>query len=771
MANNKTILGQSFDDYVDKQLSIRTRLLSSNPGNSNFSKDNITRDLNSINYGIAKTAFIRLTSGVNIEDDDFAIFLGSKNYKGNGLAKQYILQGGTLNNGALRGGVSGPNSAYTVGNTGTLGELGLRPMPGIVSAHVTSRGRWGSIRDVTINIKCYDRNQLSIIEVLYLRPGYTVLLEWGHSLFYDNNLKEVSNTSFLDFFSDGLTKDKIHQKILDKREQYAGNYDGFVGPVLNFNIKTNNDGTYDCTCRAITWGGIIESIKINTSAPVSPKQDTSKTGPPTESEMFSSTLQEETEDSKLEGVLNMIINGCSRASQGKDIGDIINLEGLSPKFVDTHITGHSINKNPTNIDQKALSTFSKVEFVESSTNNPNDNLKTANPNASYYMRLGTLLSIISKNCLLYSIPNSTEQIIKGVPANAEPIVNIDFNFDENFCYSPENHISLDPSVCLIKYEGPVFPELGLTRDNIINKFLPQFKVPNSKSLVGYTMNIMVNINYVLNRLSTLKDEDGEINLHLFLTKLMQDISVALGKVNDFNIGVDNETNTLIISDNQILGNSPKELTVINTFGLRSVVRDINIDSKINNSLASMIAIGAQASGDGAGLDASLLSSFNRGLKDRLVPNRVGAETTNNLTEQGYIDSLKNDSRAQAIKNCITNIYNSAPAKLIRSDVETCKGFYADIINTLRAKNPDKNSASIIPFYFNLKMDGLSGIKYGQLFSIEPLRLPKNYFRGSNKLVPTVAFLVTSVNHDIQNNDWTTTIVGQMAPIRNVKIKV
>ena len=41
-----------------------------------------------------------------------------------------------------------------------------------------------------INIKAYNTTQFNIIDLLYLRLGYTVLLEWGHSIYINNSLEE-----------------------------------------------------------------------------------------------------------------------------------------------------------------------------------------------------------------------------------------------------------------------------------------------------------------------------------------------------------------------------------------------------------------------------------------------------------------------------------------------------------------------------------------------------------------------------------------------------
>ena len=63
---------------------------------------------------------------------------------------------------------------------GDIGERGLVPMPGITGIQ-TKYYNNGALSEATINIRCYSKLQFAIIDTLYLRPGYTLLLEFGNS--------------------------------------------------------------------------------------------------------------------------------------------------------------------------------------------------------------------------------------------------------------------------------------------------------------------------------------------------------------------------------------------------------------------------------------------------------------------------------------------------------------------------------------------------------------------------------------------------------------
>ncbi len=769
---NKTILGTSFDDFVDKQLSIRSKILSGEG----------SRDLEFNTYTTSRNAFLRLSSGVDI-DIEKAKILGNPDWAGNNLAKSYVLQSGTVSGNSnpklsdLKFGILGEKSAYTVGGTD---DFGLRPMPGIQTFSIKSRGRWGSLREANINIKCFNRDQLSIVETLYMRPGYSILVEWGHTSFFNNESKLLNdnNISFFDFFNGNLTRRQIYDELLIKQEKYGGNYDAFIGPVANFNIITNPDGTYDCSMQVYSWGWIIDSLKVNNSQQeilsvngnivVDPNNISRLPFVPTSIYENTSVSPETLGKSKLESLLNSYNKTCNQTRFNDGKGHKIFITDIYKRDLDNDPLGNAISKEATPINVSDLSIFTSIPFKISSKGTDNN---IDNSDMSSFISLGTLLSVISRNCLLYTISKETP-IPVAVP-KLDPIVNINFNTEENLCYSPSTHISVDPTVCMIKFwRGDTFKTFNVPDPkadaDVVEKYLPEFKFKDREN-TGKTMMIMVNINYILKILRGFEDSNRDIHLLSFLEKLMEGITLALGKLNEFYVLYDEPTNTVFINDKQFLGGKGT-VSVINTTGLKSSVRSLKISSKLTNEIASTIAIGAQSSGVSVGVDASVLTEYNKGLTDRLVPTKKNYASSNDIKEEEeYKKSLKEDIRVKEnISITLDNIYNKRV--IILEDVDKCVSFYSDIANTLRAKSKNK-ATQIIPFMFDIKMDGISGIKYGQVFSIETSRLPRTYLNPDDITQPLICFLVTGVDHEIVNNTWLTTIVGQAAPLRGYKIKI
>jgi hypothetical protein len=304
------IIGQPLDGYVAKQIEARQAL-----HGSGVRFDFNERTTDQLNILTSNTAWVKLASGVSMatgsEGNDRLKELGfttteRENLKGMGLAKNYVLFNGIskytdkeqeLNSrqgfnptdfqevfdseGNSKGATSidDGNSSYIYTRNRRLNEThssdsGYVPMPGIISMEVKALNR-GSLEKAFVKIKAYSRQQLDILDVLYMRLGYTVLLEWGNSLYTtDGKDKKIvyntviedkffefeGNRSYLDFI--GGTSNSLINSYKDK---YKGNYDGMLAIVSNFSWTFNPDGSYDIDLTLISMGDVIESLKTNIS--------------------------------------------------------------------------------------------------------------------------------------------------------------------------------------------------------------------------------------------------------------------------------------------------------------------------------------------------------------------------------------------------------------------------------------------------------------------------------------------------------------------------
>jgi hypothetical protein len=267
------LTGNPFDPEVVDQIDARQTFLGIN----------LKEDKHLI-YQNNKTAFLRLASSIKIDGSETITpekILGERGisslYKGNELAKASVLFGGVVdtrnNTFQLNSGLketfdlNNPfNGAY---GWGGIQSQGYRPMPAIENANISFYNR-GALAKADIKIKVFTIEQLQVFDLLYLRIGYTMLLEWGHNIYIDNkgelvNRNNFATDPFQKFFQEGITQNNVLDSIKKERKNSAYNYDAMLGKVTNFTWKFNNDGSYDIDLKLIGYGDLIEALKINTS--------------------------------------------------------------------------------------------------------------------------------------------------------------------------------------------------------------------------------------------------------------------------------------------------------------------------------------------------------------------------------------------------------------------------------------------------------------------------------------------------------------------------
>ena len=188
------ILGQPFAPWVTKQINVRQQSL----GYVDYNTDDLL-------YQNTKTPWIRLASSVDIvaspEKDGVLekfrkIGVPQNAMQGKNAARNFILQGGAVgldkdgNPVTYQGlNTTAPptslfyNGAYGWGETT---ERGFVPLPGIIDASLVYYNN-GALSKAVINMKCFSRNQLALMDALYMRPGYNLLLEFGWTCWLEIN--------------------------------------------------------------------------------------------------------------------------------------------------------------------------------------------------------------------------------------------------------------------------------------------------------------------------------------------------------------------------------------------------------------------------------------------------------------------------------------------------------------------------------------------------------------------------------------------------------
>lgn len=414
------------------------------------------------------------------------------------------------------------------------------------------------------------------------------------------------------------------------------------------------------------------------------------------------------------------------------------------------------------------------------------NLLTApRPTGQYtYIKLGFLLAYLNNSCLLYEYNGTADK-------NKRPTVYINFNPETNFCYTNPQQLSINPGVCIIPVHDSDSEYLQVLEVNKVASsikesplFTPSTTDINSGLLPGYltsdpykakVMEIYVNIDYLLEVLEKHASSNGELNVYLsaFLSEVMGDIATSLGNVNEFNIHYDDDSNTISIVDNQLVGSKQNIFNAIPVQGLTSVAKSFSMNTETSTKLGSMLAINAQDPREQtatANADGSAFAQMNSGLTDRLMERKTtsagGSPQTTSQDNTGVIEI------ANAYNKFLYQFY--ARASINRAVDEANRGaaanYYLGAMNLIKSKLVENNTGvrtsvtanGIMPISTNITMAGLSNLKLYEAFMLPSSVLPAQYKDKSG--VPVVAFVINRLNHAISPEGWTTTLSGAMMNI-------
>lgn len=751
-----SIFKDSFEPGVRGQLTARQNAI-----------NGTTRTPATIQYFNARNAWIRMTSAVEVGGDRGA------------LARNYVLLGGTA---TLKSGIgTGTGNAYsTVTPGGGRNRLGIRPMPGITSIDVKSKAAFGSLREITVNFQCWDIRQLEDLELLYMRPGYSVLVEWGWMPYLTNGGALSNIWRRNDRVLNGTgPKEDIWQALFTEASS-DGNYDAMYGFVKNYSWSARVDGGYDCTTTIITMGEIIESLKINYGA-YSTREKLQLNGlfntfvppppPPSPLLVFLQTLALFS-PSGIGAIIRLIVGDRVNIFDGYSrniiAGMCTELYAITLNNTTQPIEPYSFNfTGPTGITGVCdlLKWELDVENSDKDTISDGEN--------QVYIRLESFIQMLNA----YVIISDGSRPLSGLSTNEGNGVPL-------LCLGEDHQISTNPTVCLINnplWDDPDtnFNVTGLTKETLpsvgeYNKFT--FPYYNDRTKFGTIGNIYVNLDYIfkLANNDTLANEDkkekNDIILFDFLKSMMNGINATIGNVANFDIFVDPVDSIGRIIDVNYVDTMGRNQAFTNAFeiqvhNLSSVVRNYKLESQIFPDQVTTIAIGAQVQGGALGTNTNTLVDFNQNLTDRIVGNR-GAPLDFNAGGVPLTPQQKLDNVQKNFGNLASYFVNLQPGYWIENgnyDVEQSSKYansLKDIIAYFRSFiESNSNNRDIIPTKLSLEMDGIGGIRIGNLFRIPNDILPRGY-RGGGAGPSQIAYVVTGLGHSVQNNDWVTKIDAQ-----------
>jgi hypothetical protein len=758
------LIGNGFIDYVKNQIDIRQQALG----------EYDTRQLKNTKAFMTRTPWVRMVSSVDLTEGNtefpgksvLNVIKDSGNYagidlSGDNLAKNFILfngisnQTGSIKNlysGINGGPISGFGGAYGFGSRDDIqNERGYVPMPGITNVNFQYRND-GALATATVQIKAFSRSQFQLIDILFQRPGYTVLLEFGSTVYLNNNgdLVEASYDTepFRHMFKPDQDMFILHNVIAEEKKKWEGNYEGFFAKIAKWNWKFNTDGSYDITISLVGMGDVIDSLKINVA--IDKKSASTIKGETSEDISIVATAKL----SRLNYALYNIYKNI------KEEGDSIFFDDGSLKYWNVNVFNFiSYVKNQDGLVEN-INPPSTLKISRGAISIPGTkNSEPATYDPQTYITFGTLLALITST-LSISSQNGTK---------ITPYVLFDFNFDDlskddNYIATFPGNFSSNPNVCLIPYE-PISLEITnnvkLPESNI-NKFL---KSPNNfavsdNSLIGRLACIYLDMNFIAKTFKSSLNENNEVILIEFLKNILNEVNNSLGGINNFRVIHNKDTNLFEIRSEVPLNIAPNPLPhTINTFGVikgeGSFVREMDLNSELTDKFATQISAGAQANGNISQTNSTAFSIYNKGLVDRIIKETV--DTTKSrleITPDPFPDLFTED-----IITGFSDIYNEKQfldeniSVLQNINSEFCKSATGAL--TQKSKSP---APFFLPFNLGLTMDGLSGMKIFQSFKVDGKALPLTYNSDDIQLI------IKSLSHDVSPNSWLTKIETLAGPI-------
>jgi hypothetical protein len=730
------------------------------------------RTSNSIKYLNSRNAWIKMSSSVNVNGT-------------NELADNYQLRGGILSPQGLRSGVFNPNNINAAYDNQTpLGESyqrGLRPMPGINSIDIKSKSAYGSLREVVVKFQCWDIKQLEDLELLYMRPGYTVLIEWGWAPYLKNDGLLAYTTPSFDIIQQTPSKETIWKELFNNSKNSGGNYDAMFGYVKNYSWSARPDGGYDCSTTIISIGEIIESLKVNYS-PLTTKLEEGKNGL-----LFKNVTQDVIDKYK------------------KNI-----LAGLFAEFYDA-----AIKKIP-NPSEEGISDGLPIDNKEynfylrklSIKDNNVDKDKVVNSNVdkiNIYIKLDSLVDILNKYVILQDVNKKSINPMVEFSTYEREYDKTSLTQKPLLCLGHPLQVSVDPTICLIgnetwtKLPNQTKTDLEIVGDVAIlniDKIFDSEKTKYLKNLdsyyhdsatkeLGIIGNIYINLQFLYalsldnNVEAQDKKEKQEISLYDFLKNIMSQVSNCIGNVNNFDIHVDPSDNKARIIDinyvndiDKVDASSEKNIFTLEMHNTSSTVRSYKLESQIFQEQSSIVAIGAQVQGGALGTDSNTMNGFNRGIIDRIIPRKEDPTTIQGNEEDVRTEQLEN------LKNNLNTIYSFfgdttsdyifwSKASYDAARAGEYKGALRDLIAGFISLSDTKTKYNaIIPTKLSIEMDGIGGLVIGHMFRISDDLLPKGYKNVGDKLGAKLGYIITGIGHSISNNDWVTNIDAQTIILDN-----
>jgi len=747
MAGEKLIYGGPLNSGAAKQIEFRQKL------NSNPSKS--VEEISLLN---TRGGWVKITSGVNeivgednkdlakrvygedVEDSKKA--LEEYRSKGSKEASTTVLAGGILSenikdeeaNSTYRQGLDLVNDkASSYSNS----LRGFKAMPGITDFVVKQASmNNGALKQIQIDIKVNTLEDLNIIDKLYFKPGFDILIEYGANVYLDQE-GEVQGQVFSvsKKFLKGEDLSTIQEKTREYKEKTGGNYEALFASVTNFSWNYNIDGSYDCKVNLISKGELMESLEAHLYTP--------------DGSDFKKTAKTNTKSG-------------ATTKGAVDVDDFISAM-LASLMWDSKSERNRIKKKYKVDIFRSIELKSDKVQGEGTAEDNSDKSK----NYHWYITLRDFLHLLDN----YFIPTRSKKDGKPFSLSTE--------YSKKEFNTFHEHMSIDPGICFLPYTGTgkawyFDSDTWFWRNSFFDNYSNAGGLPpkvfkeahkKQKQRFGNAYNprspqaICLNINHLLEIQNTFLEEskkNGKATTSVFtlLEQVLDDCETVMGGINSFSLFYDKDDSEWSVIDKGLpIKETKKSAPKIKLTGTSSFITNLSISSTISSAIASTLSINASVSKTSN--SSSSLLQFNKNLY-----NRYNVENPEEVSES----TLNEGKSLEEIIGKIGGTFATyAQGHYDRSKFSDNASIYRRYSKMRLATEQDKERRQfrevgfpgIIPIGLSLTLDGITNLRCGEAFQVSKGVLPERY-DGQ------VGFIVAQIEQKIStDNKWSTDIKARM----------
>lgn len=686
---------------------------------------------------------------------------------------------------------------------------GHKPRPGITGFNVKNLDTWGMILEANINIKVWSREDLDLMDMLYFKPGYPALFEWGHSLYFDSDGKVCKNPKIMvsnETFFKGGKFSELENLIYEARQQDC-NREAVFGYITNFSWSFNQDGSFDCTLKILSKGGVLESLRLSSNSDpnadsgaqediawwmtsdyhrllkvlenyYSGEKSVKAVDPPYSSAIglfggataIGAYLHQTKETQK-----NKIREEANRLGEIKEVGSEESLLALTARRAISEIRegkGAILSLRKALEFNKDSATGLESSLWKDLVDCPVVVVPTSEKGKkrgvrSFYITLETLCHIIN------NFQKSTGEA-KFVTNSDQRYGHADLEYrdqDKKAVYLP----SLNPVVAL-KQSQVKSKDYAIRPDGAgFSECVGSYTACESDDRI---LNIWINFNVFVELIENKVKSNSEYRFEVVFRELLTEIQKAFGNVNYFDFhGLADFPGFFEIVDRSYVRPEGEKIPILNVSGLFNTVTNLKVTSDISQDIVNEMCIAATAPSpktSGAENADECLIFWGENCRARwyTLPQEVSEKEAKTVADQQKSEEEAREQWLERLKKLYTSFQGGKvlDVKASQENVDCLlAAFAADYAsfqvdgeryykNQVRVDIQERTHLhmGIIPYKMTLTMLGISRLYIGNTFKIRNGILPKKYDNWG--------YIITGIEHSVQNNQWFTTLTTNYYPV-------